>query len=80
MTPREYGREFTKGCADVIIFILVIVAISNLIITLLSPTDDSDFGKFNRSGVAVITDAKTGKQYLVTPKGGIVMRQDGEKE
>lgn len=78
MTPREYGREFAKGCADVVIFILFILALSSAIINMLFPADDSDFGKFNRSGVDVITDAKTGKQYLVTPKGGIVARQDGE--
>lgn len=70
MTPREYGREFAKGCADVIIFILFIVVLSNFIISLLSP---------NRTEVEIITDAKTGHQYLATQKGGIVIRQDGGK-
>ena len=79
MTPREYGREFAKGCADVIIFILFIVALTNVILNLIFPADDSDFGKSNRTEVEIITDAKTGHQYLATQKGGIVIRQDGGK-
>ena len=38
--------------------------------------DDSDVDGFHRSGVSVVTDARTGLQYLVAPNGGITPRLD----
>jgi hypothetical protein len=39
-------------------------------------TDDSDAGSDRRSGVTVITDHKTGLQYLAYPRGGLTPRLD----
>jgi hypothetical protein len=41
-------------------------------------TDDSDLDKSHRSGVRVVTDYKTGLQYLETSKGGITPRLDAK--
>lgn len=38
--------------------------------------DDSDCDGWHRSGVAVVTDHRTGLQYLRSPDGGITPRLD----
>lgn len=35
------------------------------------PTDDSDFGRFDRSGLSIYTDAKTGIEYI--GRGGCIL-------
>lgn len=49
------------------------VAITSLLTD--NPKDDSD-GPNARSGVSVVTDHKTGMQYLKAPGGGITPRMD----
>ena len=39
------------------------------------PTDDCDRSTWDRCGMRVLTDAKTGHQYLETPSGGLIARQ-----
>lgn len=73
------GYEFARGACkyiaqcllQVIIFVGLFVMLANWLNWL---TDDSDKNGWNRSGLSVRTDYKTGKQYLVTPKGGIIQR------
>lgn len=38
--------------------------------------DDTDASRWHRSGLRVLTDAKTGIQYLSDGKGGLVRRAD----
>ena len=38
--------------------------------------DDTDTDAWNRSGMRVYTDAKTGVQYLGTARGGLAVRVD----
>ena len=38
------------------------------------PTDYCDRSTWDRCGMKVLTDAKTGQQYLETPGGGIIAR------
>lgn len=69
-------KEFAIWLALMYLIGLVLLAIVNQ-----SPMsrDDSDSGKGwfdSRSGVSVITDAKTGCQYLAWPNGGITPRLD----
>lgn len=37
-------------------------------------TDSTDRDAFHRSGVHIVTDHKTGREYLITPEGGITPR------
>ena len=46
-------------------------------ITLLSPTDNSDKSRLNRSGLIIHTDALTGCQYL-SKNGNLVPRLDAQ--
>lgn len=63
---------FTKWLA---MWYVIGMIINFLIINLFGyGTDDSDLDKSHRSGVKVITDYKTGLQYLETSKGGITPR------
>lgn len=39
-------------------------------------TDDSDTDSWHRSGFRIMTDARTGLQYLSDGKGGLILRVD----
>lgn len=71
---RKIGQEFSKGVLDVVGFLIIIGIAIQLLWHAIAPIDDSDFSRWNRSGVKIVTDAKSGQQYLVTPEGGIVER------
>lgn len=43
--------------------------------SLITPLDDCDRGRFDRCQMKVLTDAKTGQEYLVTKGGGIIKRE-----
>jgi hypothetical protein len=68
--PWYSGFQFGLGLA--MAFFLVLLVVSWVCPT---PRDDSD-GPEARSGVKVITDYKTGMQYLKAPGGGITPRMD----
>jgi len=72
---RERGYQFTWGAftaaGGIVAFALVIQAIINLTGIW---TDDCDRSAWHRCGMSVLTDAKTGRQYLTTTGGGIVAR------
>lgn len=74
-TARCFGRQLALGFLDIAALVMVCMFIAGIILTIAMPTDDSDFGKWDRSGVKIVTDAKTGQQYLVTPEGGIIERK-----
>ena len=72
---RELGREFTKGILDALALpILAIVAVSLIYGYFIQPVDDSDVSKFDRSGLRIHTDAKTGIEYLSTADGALIPR------
>ena len=50
------------------------LSIGAIVLFLLTPSDDCDKSRWNRCGLEVKTDNKTGVQYLVTPGGGIIQR------
>jgi hypothetical protein len=63
----------------VIIVVLAAYAITNNVRNRLAiGLDDSDQDGFHRSGFVVQTDYKTGRQYLVTPQGGVTPRLAAE--
>lgn len=58
------------------LFVLLIISsvAFSLISMAITPTDDTDLSRWTRSGVKIVTDYGTGKEYLVTPEGGITER------
>lgn len=75
----EKGYYMAKGAARAITNILivgvVIVFVFRVIINNLSLfIDDTDKDGWNRSGMSLHTDYKTGVQYITTPSGGITVR------
>jgi hypothetical protein len=66
--------EFTKWLA---MWYLIAMLFNYVAINLFGfGIDDSDKDKNHRSGVKVITDYKTGLQYLESGRGGITPRLD----
>jgi hypothetical protein len=73
------GRGIVKQMADyALIFLALALAVSLLRSFMGWGADDSDKSKWDRSGLAVRTDHKTGVQYLSDGKGGIILRVDAE--
>lgn len=65
-------REIKK---DLTYLIIVYFLVSLIISTLGIDTDDTDKDGFNRSGVVLVTDYKTGLQYLYR-SGALIPRVD----
>ena len=67
---RKLGRNLAWGFVDVIAVIIVFSAIVNLVFD----HDDCDKSWWKKCGLKVVTDAKTGIEYLLSPDGGIIER------
>ncbi len=72
---RKIGREFTKGVFDMILVFLFMAFIVLYTIQYFEPIDDCDRAWNDRCGMRVLTDNKTGQEYLVTRQGGIIERK-----
>ena len=79
MTPKEFS-DLVWGWAKVAIVVWLVVGIGVPIIKNIFSVgvDDTDADAWNRSGMRVYTDAKTGVQYLGTVRGGLTLRVDKE--
>lgn len=75
-TARNFGRQIALGFLDIAVLCVFVLFVVSLILQAIMPTDDCDRGRFDRCGLRVLTDAKTGVQYLVTNDGGIIERKD----
>lgn len=77
MTPNEFS-DLVWGWAKVAIVLLLVVGIGVPIAKNIFSVgvDDTDTDAWNRSGMRVYTDAKTGVQYLGTRCGGLAPRVD----
>lgn len=74
---RKIGRELCKGVLDIICtWIVVGILLSLAWSFFIQPVDDSDVSRYDRSGLKILTDNKTGQQYLTTSKGGLVVRSE----
>jgi hypothetical protein len=71
----KIGYSFTKGVFRYLFYLFLLFMVTLVAINYLKPIDDCDIDKFNRCGVKVVTDNKTGKQYLLSPYGGIIERK-----
>jgi len=82
MTPKEQeGYEFAKGVGAYIarcfILGLIVLAAFSIVRNWRGwGIDDSDVDGWNRSGLKVHTDSKTGLQYLSDGRGGMVLRDN----
>lgn len=68
---RKQGFNFAMGVFDAIFLLLLPYIVWAII---LRPMDDCDKSRWNRCGMEVHIDSKTGKEYLVTAGGGIIER------
>ena len=77
MTSNEkIGYEFANGVACCIGKLIIIGFLIMLIIKCSGyGVDDSDVNSWNRSGLKIHTDAKTGIEYLSDGHGGFVRRE-----
>lgn len=77
---QQEGYDFAKGVLICIgkfaaVGWLIIFAITLVANWLAIGVDDSDRDGWNRSGLKIHTDAKTGIQYLSDGKGGLTRRE-----
>lgn len=75
----DVGRSVAEGVITAISKWFVIgIAIAFMFLYALTAfgvgVDDSDLSKWDRSGLRVHTDAKTGIQYLSDGRGGLIVR------
>ena len=77
MTTNEFS-DLVWGLAKVAIVVWLVVGIGVPIIKNVFSigVDGTDTDAWNRSGMRVYTDAKTGVQYLGTRNGGLAVRVD----
>ena len=72
---RNIGFQLAFGVWN---FVSLLILLATLIVLaakwLEIGLDDSDTDSYNRSGLEIHKDAKTGKEYLSTPSGGIIER------
>lgn len=74
MTTREIRQAGFHFCMGAIYCLALCLFIGMVINLLLRAADDCDRSWWDRCGMKVATDAKTGKQYLISPGGGIIER------
>jgi len=79
---RRVGYDFTMGMLHAIGVIVIIgMALQLGLNAFQFNVDDSDYNGFNRSGLTVHTDHKTGLQYLSDGNGALIQRtwEDGSQ-
>jgi hypothetical protein len=75
-TARALGLHFGLGAmAAVGLCIMIALAIQLLLNAFDVGTDSTDVDGWNRSGMRIHRDAKTGVEYLSTSNGGMVRRE-----
>ena len=72
---QQKGYDFAEGVAMCLFKYWIIGAIMLLVWNCFRGMDDSDASKWNRSGLKIHTDKKTGIEYLSDGKGGLIVRQ-----
>lgn len=79
MTARQKGYEFAAGAcmylAKLAMWVALVGWFVRVVFTFTVKTNDSDYSRWQRSGLEVHRDAKTGVEYLSTPGGGLIKRE-----
>ena len=71
---RRLGCQFMWGCIDACCTFFVFCVIAGVVWNYFTPLDDCDRDRWHRCDMTVLTDQKTGKQYLKAG-GGLVERE-----
>lgn len=79
-TNEQKGYDYARGACWYLVKIFFLYLVINTGYATLRNVldwgvDDSDIGGWNRSGLTIHTDAKTGVQYLSDGRGGLVRRE-----
>lgn len=73
---RLIAEQITLGIIDgackFLLGVVIIAGIWNYVM----PIDDCDKSRWDRCGLKVIKDQKTGKEYLLSPGGQIIKRNE----
>ena len=77
---QQQGHDFAYGAIVCIgrlcvFWIIIVLTVSLLRSVFAIGLDDSDSNGWNRSGLKIHLDAKTGIEYLSDGKGGLIERQ-----
>ena len=78
---RTFGYNFATGAVrcivEYLLWLLCIFIAIWAVVGLVQghPNDDCDASYWQPCGLKVVTDHKTGIQYLVSPNGGIIRRE-----
>lgn len=77
---RKIGALITFGVIDALVvlavFTVIILTIGTLFLNLIGyNVNDCDLDKWKRCKMEILTDYKTGVQYLSDSKGGLVKRE-----
>ena len=79
MTDAEASKLIRRAVTDGILYALLFLAVGMWLSASLAnwwtPYDDTDFNG-ERSGMEILTDCRTGLQYLSTREGGLTPRLD----
>lgn len=77
---RAAGRQMMKGALDEVANVCLAIIIFLIAYQWLAePVDDCDRSAWDRCGAKVITDHKTGVQYLEGEDGGLIVREERRK-
>lgn len=77
MTQNELGGlVWVWTMVAIVVWLVAWIGVPIIKIIFSTDVDDTDIDAWNRSGMRVYTDAKTGVQYLGTERGGLTVRVD----
>ncbi len=71
VNEREKAKQWVYGIVEAIVPYMIL---GYALIYFLTPVDDCDKSRWERCNMKILTDYKTGKQYLTTANGGIIER------
>jgi hypothetical protein len=73
-TFRKIGFDIARGFCEFIAILFIISFVLTKAYNYFRPIDDCDRAWNDRCGFSILTDNKTGIQYLVTRQGNIIRR------
>lgn len=84
-TNTQFGYDFAKGAVLLIIQTFAVLFLTSIAITFAFQLlgfgiDNSDLSTWHRSGLRILTDAKTGIEYLSDGNGGLIRRGSREDQ
>jgi hypothetical protein len=78
MTNEELYEKFKEDLSNYVFKMVIAFLVIMLGYMILPTTDSTDYSHFDRSGMHLHIDAKTGCHYVASQYGGITPRVDAE--